>query len=159
MTTIVLTVKPVHLSDIRAGCKLEEVRKSIPKGKLPIRVLCCESGSEGQIKCEFILDKYRVETVESIHRQYPPCMPRWNIIPAAQISLGELEVYMGTNPFRKICFWHISRMVDYCSTPGYRVRHISELGLKRAPQSWCYVKEVAGWQGDFLPQLRSEDGW
>ena len=104
MTTIVLTVKPVHLNNIRMGCKLEEVRKTVPKGKLPVRVLCCESGSGGQIKCEFILDKYRVETVESIHRLYPPCMTRWNIVPKAQISLGELEAYMGTKPFRKIYF-------------------------------------------------------
>lgn len=143
MTTIVATVKSVHLDNIRAGCKLEEVRKTVPKGKLPVRVLCCESGSGGQIKCEFILDKYRVETVESILRQYPPCMPRWSIIPKVQITLGELEAYMGSDPFRKIYFWHISRMVDYCSEQGYRVRHVSEFGLKRAPQSWCYVGEVA----------------
>lgn len=143
MTTIVLTVKPVHLHNIRTGCKLEEVRKSVPNKILPVRVLCCESGSGGVIKCEFILDRYRVETVESIHRLYPPCMPSWTFIPKAQISLGELEAYMGTKPFRKIYFWYISRMVDYCSTPGYRVLHISELGLKRVPQSWCYVKEGA----------------
>lgn len=141
MTTIIATVRPQHLANIREGCKLEEVRKSIPKAQLPIRVLCCESGSGGQIKCEFILGQYRTETVESIHRQYPACMPRWNIIEKVKISLGELETYMGTDPSRKIYFWHISRMVDYCSTPGYRVRHISEFGLKRAPQSWCYVKE------------------
>lgn len=142
MRTIIATIKPVHLHNIRAGAKLEEVRKSIPKGALPIRVLCCESGSGGQLKCEFILDRYRVETVESIMRIYPPGMPRWNIVPKVKISLRELEEYIGSDPFRKIYFWNISRMVDYCSTPGHRVRHISEFGLARAPQSWCYVKEV-----------------
>lgn len=143
MVTIIATVKPVHLANIRSGVKLEEIRKTVPKKALPIRVLCCESGSGGQIKCEFVLDKYRVETVESIYRQYPPCMARWNIIGKARITLGELEAYMGTSPHKKIYFWNISRMVDYCSTPGYRVRHILEFGLKRAPQSWCYVGEVA----------------
>ena len=142
MTTIIATVRPQHLSNIRAGVKTEEVRKSIPKAQLPIRVLCCESGSGGAIKCEFILDKYREVTVESLHRKYLSCMAQWTIIPKARISLGELEAYMGTDPFRKIYFWHISRMVDYCSTPGYRVRHISEFGLQRAPQSWCYAKEA-----------------
>lgn len=141
MNTIILTVKPVHLHNIRTGCKLEEVRKSVPNKILPVRVLCCESGSGGVIKCEFILDMYRVETLESIYRRYPPCMSKANIIPKVQISLGELEAYVGGDLFRRIYFWHISRMVDYCSTKGYRVRHISEFGLKRAPQSWCYV----GW--------------
>ena len=39
MTTIVATVKPQHLANIRSGIKLEEVRKSIPRKSLPIRVL------------------------------------------------------------------------------------------------------------------------
>jgi len=142
MVTIITTIKPQHLNNIRLGCKLEEVRKTVPRAKLPIRVLCCESGSGGAIKCEFILDKYREETVESLRRKYLSCMARWTIIPKAKISLGELEAYIGTNLSRKIYFWHISRMVDYCSTPGYRVRHISECGLQRAPQSWCYAKEA-----------------
>lgn len=142
MTTIIATIKPQHLQKIRAGVKTEEVRKTIPNCLFPVRVLCCESGSGGQIKCEFILDMYRTETVESIRRKYLSCMARWTILPKAKISLGELETYMGTDPARKVYFWHISRMVDYCSTPGYRVRHISEFGLQRAPQSWCYAKEA-----------------
>ena len=50
------------------------------------------------------------------------------------------EEYAAGKP---VWFWDVNNLIDYCSTKGYRVRNVSEFGLKRAPQSWCYVKEVS----------------
>ena len=127
MKTIIVTIKPVHLNNVRSGEKAFEMRKSCP-AELPFRALCCKSGSGGQILAEFVVD--------AAFREYPDECPA--LVDAACVSMGMAEDYAAG---KEVWFWHISQMIDYCSTKGYRVRHISEFGLKRAPQSWCYVKE------------------
>lgn len=127
MTTIIATIKPWHLRNIRLGKKTYEIRKTCPK-EAPFKVLCCESGSGGQIKAEFICTVSRMNYI-----------PNDAMLEAACISRSELEEY--ENGKRGLQWWDISNMIDYCSTKGYHIRNISEFGLKRAPQSWQYVKE------------------
>lgn len=125
MVTIVATIKPVHLNNIRSGIKEYELRKTVPKCGAPFRVLCCESGSGGQIKAEFTVDIVINGTGARNVRCKGTCLD-W----------GQIIDYIGEDPFSE---WHISNMIDYCSAEGYRVRNISEFGMKRTPQSWCYV--------------------
>lgn len=127
MRTIIVTIKPVHLNDIRSGKKKFEMRKSCPK-ELPFRVLCCESGSGGKILAEFVVD--------AALQEYPGDCP--GVVAATCVSMERAEEYAAG---KEVWFWAVTNMIDYCSTKGYRVRHISEFGLTRAPQSWCYVKE------------------
>ena len=126
MLTIIATIKPQHLSNIRAGRKLWEMRKTCPKD-VPCRVFCCESGSGGKILAEFTMDS----PMQVIPREWP------ELVAAACVSLKAAEEYAAG---KRVWFWDVSNMIDYCSTQGYRVRNITEFGLKRAPQSWCYVK-------------------
>lgn len=126
METIIATIKPVHLGNIRRGVKLYEIRKTCPK-EIPFRVLCCESGSGGRIVAEFEVSDPRLF--------YPPFGP---IVNDAAISGREAIEYSGGKP---VWFWDINNMIDYCNTKGYKVRNISEFGLKRPPQSWQYVTE------------------
>lgn len=132
MKTIIATIKPIHLGNIRRGVKTIEVRKIIPGWTYPFKVLCCESGSGGQIKAEFVcrgvIDIYPHEKLEYDELLKMCC-----------ISESEMKEYCGDK--KRLYGWCISDMIDYCSTKGYRIRDISEFGLKRAPQSWCYVKE------------------
>ena len=128
MRTIIVTVKPVHLNDIRSGKKKFEIRKSCP-AELPFLALCCQSGSGGKILAEFVVD--------AAYQEYPEDCP--GLVADACVSREMAEEYAAG---KEVWFWHISQMIDYCSTKGHRVRHISEFGLKRAPQSWCYAKEV-----------------
>lgn len=125
MVTIIATIKPMHLGNIRGGEKLCEIRKTCPK-KIPFKVLCCESGSGGKIKAEFIVNSVKYGTpfayIDEIERA---CVPMSDVIDYA----NDNEIY----------FWNITSMVDYCSAKGYKVRNISEFGLKRAPQSWQYL--------------------
>ena len=127
MITIIATIKPEHLDNIRSGRKHYEVRKTLPKVELPFRVLCCESGSGGQIKAEFTVDT----VISGIGFRNARCG-------GTCLDWGHLRDYIGDGPFYE---WHISQMIDYCSIKGHRVRNISEFGLTRAPQSWQYVKE------------------
>ena len=134
MTTIIATIKPFYLNEIRRGHKTMEVRKTAPK-EWPVRVLLCESGSGGQVKAEFTMKmpfmSYKwafLEEVESAKM----------MADRACLSIKEVLDYYGDRDY--LYFWSISDMVDYCSTKGYHVRNISEFGLKRPPQSWQYVK-------------------
>lgn len=136
MTTIIATIKPFYLNEIRRGRKTIEVRKTVPKCDYPVRVLLCESGSGGQIKAEFIMKRvlygriswFKFDEVDVNSVADEACLSRQQIID-----------YAGVSQF--LYFWKISDMIDYCSTKGYHVRNISEFGLKRPPQSWQYVKE------------------
>ncbi len=128
MKTIIATIKRQHLNNIRSGKKLFEMRKTCPK-EVPFRVLCCESGSGGQILAEF--------EVHDPKKGYPRLHPL--LVIAACVTGDDALTYARG---REIWFWDIWNMIDYCSTKGYRVRNVSEFGLKRAPQSWCYVEEL-----------------
>ena len=128
MITIVATIKPVHLGNIRSGIKSQEIRKTCPKS-VPFRVLCCQSGSGGKILAALV--------VRSPVKAYPRSVPA--IVEEACVMMQEAEAYAAG---KELWFWDINDMIDYCSTKGYRVLNISEFGLKRAPQSWCYVKGV-----------------
>lgn len=126
METIIATIKPIHLGNIRRGVKLYEIRKTCPQ-TAPFRVLCCESGSEGLIKAEF--------EVRHPKLYYPPF---GDVLNDACISEATAVEYSGGKP---LWFWDINNMIDYCSTKGYKIRHISEFGIKRVPQSWIYLKK------------------
>ena len=128
MITIIATIKEGHLSNIRSGKKTNEMRKTCPK-ETPFRVLCCQSKSGGRILAEFVV------------REPFRCLPRIYPVEVEKtcIPMSVAEVYAGDG---QVWFWDINDMVDYCSTPGYKIRHISEFGLTRPPQSWCYVEEV-----------------
>lgn len=136
MTTIIATIKPFYLNEIRSGRKTVEVRKTAPK-EWPVRVLLCESGSGGQIKAEFTMKYmpfigYKWAFLEGV-------VSAKILAERARLSIEEVLDYAGDRDF--LYFWMISDVIDYCSTKGYRVRNISEFGLKRPPQSWQYVKE------------------
>lgn len=125
MKTIIATIKPNYLHDIRTGKKIYEIRKTCPK-ELPFKVLCCESGSHGQIKAEF-----------EVHNpiKSAPC-ERTDLIQMSCVRMEEANDYSNG---KELYFWDINNLVDYCSTKGYRVKNINEFGLKRAPQSWQYI--------------------
>lgn len=139
MTTVIATIKPHHLHNIRTGKKLWEVRKTAPNTPIPFKVLCCESGSGGQIKAEFVCDEIKFDK--------PSVFGGYATLDGLEVALArescltqhEIDEYAGN---KTVKFWHISNMIDYCKTKGYRVRNIGEFGLKRAPQSWQYVHET-----------------
>ena len=132
MITIIATIKPEHLGNIRSGRKKWEMRKNAPQTYgLDFKVLCCESGSGGNILAEFVCN-----SVEISKRQPEASLAR--LVAESCVTMEQAKKYQGDGVLH---FWHISKMIDYCKAKGQRVRNVSEFGLTRAPQSWCYVKE------------------
>ena len=137
MKTIIVTIKPCFLNDIRRGKKTIEIRKTAPEP--PFRVLCCESRSHGRITAEFVCNSVLPIVVFD-----NGSIQHWNNhkLERAQISYEEMARYIG---YGKTGYaWQITDVIDYCSTTGHRVRNISEFGLKRPPQSWQYLREEGG---------------
>lgn len=130
MLTIIATIKPEHLGNIRSGKKLFEMRKTCPKS-VPFRVLCCQSKSGGEILAEFV--------VKAPICVKPPVPFTTKLMEKTCITADAAEQYAAGGT---VWFWDVRDMIDYCSTKGYRVRNVAEFGLKRAPQSWCYVEEM-----------------
>lgn len=127
MKTIIATIKPHHLLHIRNGVKTAELRKTRPQCPTPFRVLLCESGTHGRISLEFICDCITEAKQDDALVATQTYLTR----EAVSYYLGGEAGYL----------WHITNVIDYCSAKEYHVRNISEFGLKRPPQSWCYVKE------------------
>lgn len=138
MRTIIASIRTCMLHKIRIGEKKYEVRKNSPWCDPPFRVLLCESGSGGKIKAEFVCDYVRCGHIAPNGDLMLPV----GIAPKdCCLRLTELDAYSGGKP---LYFWHVSEVVDYCSTKGQRVRNISEFGIRRPPQSWQYLKESGG---------------
>lgn len=137
MKTIIMTIKPCYLNAIRNGRKTLEIRKTSPEA--PFRVLCCESGSGGKIKAEFICDRVtKVNVFENGTIQHW----EYNSLERAQITYEEMAEYIGFG--RSGYALHIINMIDYCTTKGQKIRNIGEFGLKRPPQSWQYLRTEEG---------------
>ena len=135
LRTIIASIRTCMLHKIRIGEKKYEVRKNSPWCDPPFRVLLCESGSGGKIKAEFICDYVRCAHITFDGKLALPV----GIMPDDCCLLWhELSEYSGGKP---LYFWHVSEVVDYCSTKGQRVRNISEFGIRRPPQSWQYLNE------------------
>ena len=138
LKTIIASIRSYMLHEIRRGVKKYEVRKNSPWCEPPFRVLLCECGSGGKIKAEFVCDYVRCGHITANGDLTLPV----GITPEdCCLRFTELGAYSSGKP---LYFWHISEMVDYCSTKGQRVRNIREFGIKRPPQSWQYLKESGG---------------
>ena len=132
-----MTIKPLHLGNIRRGKKTFEVRKTAPFAMTPYRVLLCESGSGGMIKAEFICDYVRCIRIDE---QGAPVLLDPVTLEACCLSMKEMKEYANG---KELYCWHVTQMVDYCNTKGRSVRNVTEYGLKRPPQSWQYAKSMA----------------
>lgn len=126
--TVILTIKPRHLKNILSGKKEIEIRKSRPQ-ETPFLVLMCESGSGGTIKGQFWCDK--ITTI------WPDEFSAKIFSDKACISNDEIQGYASG---KMLYAWKVSDVVDYSKMWPYK--NISEFGIERPPQSWCYAKEA-----------------
>lgn len=130
---ILMTIKPCHLANIRTGKKKWELRRTKPKLDIfdfPFKVYCCESGSGGLIKAEFVC--YNIRSI-------------WNTVEDTElaakmacISGFEVREYMGDKDI--LYGYTVDNVKDYTRDKGYKIMNISEFGFSRPPQSWCYIR-------------------
>lgn len=117
-----LSLKPRWNRRILDGEKTAEIRKSVPRCKCPFRVLLYETksgGGRGAVtgECTCYCADY-LQDAAAVAR-------------FALLSAPEIEEYARG---RKTSAWFLAQVVKYGAP-----KPLSEFGLTRAPQSWCYV--------------------
>lgn len=115
---------------MRRGIKLYELRKTRPSRPGPFRVVCCVSGKSGAVEAEFICRSAPELTTEL------RCTD--DIIAAfGCVTRDEARGYRKEG---LLYGWRVEDFVDYVAER--RVKHCTDYGVNRPPQSWCYVKEA-----------------
>lgn len=166
MKSVMLSIKPKYCELIASGKKTIEVRKTRPKIETPFKcyIYCTKDNTDicpkriwwkadetgfqhimnSKVIGEFVCDKIdRIVHGGTSNENIQLCIldDDWQYIPLSneylyqtQLSYAELEKYSnGGNLYG----WHISDLVIYDEP-----KELSEFGLTRPPQSWCYVEEV-----------------
>ena len=163
MKAILMSIRPEWVAKILNGEKTIEVRKTAPKCELPIDVyIYCTKNEmrpiylpwefpireeKGAIvtDCVFkkgngkVVAKFTLRKVDTVYRPDPASLD----YTAKDMDARKLfehsclsEVELG----RYLCYkygyaWHISDL-EIFDEP----KELSDFGLKKAPQSWCYVE-------------------
>lgn len=158
MKSILISIKPKYVAKILNGEKTIEIRGDAPKCTLPIDVyIYCTKGAYigylskkyvGKVVAKFTLkriddigkyayafkDNFFYETLKSA------CLTTEDFTRYAHMTRDEFE-----RKGMKLYAWHISdlQLLDNLMKPsGFdNLMELSDFGLKRAPQSWCYVGE------------------
>lgn len=121
MQTVVLSLHPKWWRKMAVGEKVLELRKSKPVCKPPFRVLVYVTGGVGVVGefiCPEVLEIKNFEEAEKKSR-----------VPAHDIH----NYAAGSR--NKVYGWEVSAVKEYLQTVT-----LEELGIKRAPQSWQYVR-------------------
>ncbi len=130
MKTILMSIRKEHVDDIKAGRKRSELRLRAPAQKPPYRVIVYEpkvGGGSGKVVLEFVCH------LEHLH--YNAGHSALDVMRRARVSYPFLRNY--THWFTKsFTEMFIGDLVVYDQP-----RELSEYGVKRAPQSWMYLKE------------------
>lgn len=149
---ILMSIQPKWLVKILNGEKTIEIRKTMPKCELPIDVyLYCTKDTKLQwaIGClpvawgkgernERLLDKtMNGKVVAKFTLNYvSTCLNtdygNEEILKNTCLTKQELDDYIGK---RKFFAWHIDNLVIFDEP-----KELNEFGLKRAPESYCYIE-------------------
>lgn len=133
---IIISLHQNWWEEMKAGRKLLEIRKTRPQGKGPYTVMVYITGGVG-IVGEFVCDCfYRIDTKEIPVFALPEdeAGTPYNLEKASCLTRQQLKEYAG-DADKPLWGWHITQLMEY----EYRLT-LSDLGIKAAPQSWCYSK-------------------
>ena len=169
MKSILISIKPEWVAKILNGEKTIEIRKSAPKCELPIDVyIYCTKGEEKLIESfdlddgpffarnkEFfdngneylngkVLAKFTLKKIDDIGKFAYAFKDNffYETLKNACLTTKDLTEYANVTRDKferkgmKLYAWHISDL-EIFDEP----KKLSDFGLKRAPQSWCYVGE------------------
>ena len=158
MKPVLISIQPKWCELIASGKKTIEVRKTFPKVNIPFKVyIYCTQGRDNlysvngvvQKLNEIYLDLKQNSIVDELNGKvigefvcetvtYAK-LGEYCILPKSKTLIDELDLMDYANG-KPLFGWHISNLVIYD-----KPKELSELGLTRPPQSWCYVEsEVEG---------------
>lgn len=165
MKSVLISIQPFWCGKIAAGKKTAEIRKSLPKVNEPFR---CYIYCTKDPKQQFWRSRTYTYVDDRSHNYFDLCgngkvigeFICGGIIPLMNIATDPWDLLAGEkHQFHKQvvekcallteemlksyacgrrCYaWEIEKVTIYD-----KPKPLSEFGLERAPQSWCYVKEV-----------------
>ena len=172
MKAIVISIKPRFVADILNGKKTIEIRKSIPKCKLPMDVyIYCTKDKKyanlinrGGFLTGMVVAKFRLNKVEQIHSYLEP--EQWyktndtsgsKLLEKSCLSFNELDNYLLSGwgwawriddlvifqrPRELKEFFVYSHSVAGVGIDGKDKTFEILKPLTKAPQSWCYIRDV-----------------
>lgn len=128
MKTVLMSIQAEHNANIEKGLKKSELRTRTPKIDTPFKVLTYESGLNGRRK---VVNEWICKDVTTwlMYMGLPAHLSR-----VACVSNEYIWEYCNRGQ-KNIDEMHITDLVIYDAP-----KDLSEYGLSRPPQSWCYVK-------------------
>lgn len=165
MKSVLISIRPEWVKKILDGEKTVEVRKTAPKLKPPFKcyIYCTLSGSnelfreslngdvaewnrgkwadrKGNVVAEFVCNHILFTCGWRLTGDTGKCAPTTaseKCLPFLScLTLDELLEYAG-KPTRILYGWYISDLKIYD-----KPKKLSDFGMKRPPQSWCYVEDM-----------------
>ena len=138
--SVMMSLHPKWIELILQGVKTREVRKRAPLQKQPFKVyLYCTKGEEAWMagvkgkRESYQMNGYIVGEATCVSIvEYG--RPFGNSIYGTCLTAKELYEYAGTSD--KLCYMALKDPITYD-----KPKELSEFGLSRPPQSWCYVRE------------------
>lgn len=136
---VLISVRPKYCKLIANGEKTIEVRKTRPRITTPFKcyIYCTKGGSDaekGQLSfCGRVIEEFVCNAIFPIAFEYLDAQEISEIeVPLLCLTDKQIISYLGNG---KVGFgWNISDLVIYDDP-----KRLSEFGLERPPQSWCYV--------------------
>ena len=129
---VIISLHPEWWGRMKAGEKLLEIRKTRPRGNGPYTVLVYVTGGVGVVGDCF----YKLDTVPDIGKWALPPQDGgkpYNLEAASCLDREQLKTYAGDSG-KPLWGWHITQLKEYAGAIS-----LSEIGMKKAPQSWCYL--------------------
>lgn len=151
LPSVIISIRPEWCKNIATKKKRVEVRKTAPK-EVPFKAYIYMTKSPrkddfaiystafpneskricfGKVIGHFICDRVGMFEIGEDGVSYN----HYSDLIQSRLSISEMVDYAGDADTLK--GWHISKLVIY-----NHPKDLSEFGLKRAPQSWCYVKST-----------------
>lgn len=160
MKSVLISIKPRWCELIARGEKTIEVRKTKPTIDTPFKCYIYKT-TTGKVIGEFVCDRVQsyyceftdggcYEGISSVFvddegdefayiewsNEGDLPYENTNLYTESCIRYDELKNYIGLG-FKKFYGWYISKLNIYD-----KPKELSKCGIKRPPQSWCYVEEV-----------------
>lgn len=124
MTEILISLMPKWCKKILRGEKIIELRKSKPQCECPVRLFLYETKKgRGAVVGECLC--YCIAEID-----HPEIVTDGSCLTTQQIK----DYAKG----KKAYAWYVGKVITY-----ERPVPISDFGITRAPQSWCYIRRAA----------------
>ena len=132
---VLLSIHRRHAENIFAGLKAFEIRKTVPKAvTFPFSVYMYETKGSG---LGLVVGKFECERIQYINcfdpavRCTEAIKQQKEILKVSCLDFMIISIYAGN---KRVYGWHITEVVRYD-----RPRELSDFGITRPPQSWCYL--------------------